>query len=143
MTDRIQEFVELARNAICDLADTTAAPDDAANALAALEHSIGGLTGPHHYAANAIARGLWHLANGRLPDGHIDDCLRWAVCAAAAVNYGDAVSVGKNLERGACVCDVLQGEHQRAVQELLRLTLRAVEDAARAMLGGNGVRHAA
>lgn len=134
-TDHTLEFASLARNAIIDLADTTAAPGDAENALAALEHSIGSLRGPHHYAANAIARGLWHLHSGAVPGDDVEDCLRWARCAASAARF-DAVHVGRCLERASTVCSALQGEHQRAVQELLRLTLRAVEDAARAVLRG-------
>jgi hypothetical protein len=67
--DSFTEFAQLAANCLAELAAPDAAPGDADEALAALEHHVYSLHGEQRYAGQAVARALWALAGTRVQTG--------------------------------------------------------------------------
>jgi hypothetical protein len=134
MPDLTHDFARCAANAIAELARPS--HSDAAESLAALEQSCGGLRGERLYAARSICRALWRLHGGDVPESGSERCLSWAVHGLRWQHLDDVINIGKSLERASAELDEVTSP---VLRDLLRLVVQTVESDVR----GTGVSHAA
>lgn len=129
MTDAIADFATLAAHALHDIATGTLV-----DALAAVEHQLGALRREQRHAGQAVARALHRLASGQpMAHGGVEGVVYACRCAVwwslQSPTRQTMLEVGRCLERGAVVVDLMRADECVHLRGLLRAVLSEVQRA--------------
>lgn len=127
MSNTLLEFATIAANVLAELASPTAHPDDAAEAMAALEQHVYTLHAEQRYAAQSLCRSMSHAVARRPPADDVECALDWLRRALWWQHQSDLLCVGRCLERAACTLDLMRAPECRVLCEMMRAVAEAVE----------------